>query len=338
MEKYGYAVDIGGTAIKFGLFSEDGRLLEKREFLTDCSDGGRNILPDVAAAVRDSMSRLGIDEGDILGIGIDVPGPATEDGLVRKCVNLGWNAVIDVGGELEQLIKLPVFVGNDGDTAALGEMWQGSAKGCRNLVLITLGTGVGGGIVVDGKIVCGKNGAGGEIGHIPLNPDEPLACPCGNRGCLEQYASATGVVRKARELLAADMRASELRSFERLTAKDVWDCCAHGDALATSVIENFGDYLGRGAAAIACVDWHCWETTPAYTAECTARKQNDGKSLSKAKVMRHISEQYHSGIRFVECDFLMALCARRDVNPVGLSRCCTVLQLGPRCYILLSIV
>lgn len=253
MEKYGYAVDIGGTAIKFGLFSEDGRLLEKREFITDCSDGGRNILPDVAAAVHDSMSRLGIDEGDILGIGIDVPGPATEDGLVRKCVNLGWNAVIDVGGELEQLIKLPVFVGNDGDTAALGEMWQGSAKGCRNLVLITLGTGVGGGIVVDGKIVCGKNGAGGEIGHIPLNPDEPLACPCGNRGCLEQYASATGVVRKARELLAADMRVSELRSFERLTAKDVWECCAHGDALATSVIENFGDYLGRGAAAIACV-------------------------------------------------------------------------------------
>lgn len=253
MTAWGYGVDVGGTSIKFGRFSAGGELEKKWEIPTDSSQNGKNILPDIGGAIRQDMRRHGICREKVKGIGIGVPGPVDELGRVKKCVNLGWNTVVDVSSGLRKELGVPVYVGNDANVAALGEMWKGSASGHKNVVLFTLGTGLGGGVIIGGKMLSGSHGAGGEVGHIPMNPDEVLPCPCGNYGCLEQYASATGVVRKAKELLEKVPAASLLRDFQNLTAKDVWDCYSRGDAMAAQVVEHFGRSLGRGAAAVACV-------------------------------------------------------------------------------------
>lgn len=246
-------MDVGGTTIKLGRFTADGTLERKWEIITDTSKNGSNIIPDIAAQIREDMQLQGLHMEDVLGIGIGVPGPVDTHGNVKKCVNLGWDNIVDVPKELQKEIALPVCAANDANVAALGEMWKGSASGCKNVVLFTLGTGLGGGIIIDKKMVSGSHGAGGEVGHIPVNPDEKLPCPCGNYGCLEQYASATGVVRRAKELLAESEKPSLMREVIDLTAKDVWECCARGDALALQTADCFGSYLGRGAAAVACV-------------------------------------------------------------------------------------
>lgn len=253
MPYWGYGVDVGGTSIKFGRFTAEGELENQWEIPTDSSQKGKNILPDIGRAIRRDMQGRGLRRENVLGIGIGVPGPVDGRGHVKKCVNLGWDTVVDVPAGLRKELDVPVHVGNDANVAALGEMWKGSASGRKNVVLFTLGTGLGGGVIIGGKMLSGSNGAGGEVGHIPMNPDETLPCPCGNYGCLEQYASATGVVRRARELLAETPAGSLLRAVPELTAKDVWDCYARGDALAAQVVEHFGRYLGRGAAAVACV-------------------------------------------------------------------------------------
>ena len=178
-----------------------------------------------------------------------MPGPVRGGGVVNRCVNLGWG-VKDVAEELGALTGLTVKVGNDANVAALGELWQGGAKGCTDAVMVTLGTGVGGGVIVDGKIVAGFHGAGGEIGHITVNPDEIEACNCGQYGCLEQYASATGIVRLAKKKLASTDKATVLNA-ETVTAKDVWDAVKAGDALAVEVANQYGEYLGKGLAAVA---------------------------------------------------------------------------------------
>ena len=186
------------------------------------------------------------------GVGVGVAGRVTREGVVRKGVNLGWD-VFNVEEKLSSLCKLPVKAGNDANVAALGEMWQGAGKGAKNVVMVTLGTGVGGGVIVDGKIVAGSTGAGGEIGHIPVNDEETDVCGCGKKGCLEQYASATGVVTMTKRKLAASDMASTLRDIAEVTAKDVFDAAKAGDALALEVIEDFGKILGRTLAMIACV-------------------------------------------------------------------------------------
>ena len=170
-------------------------------------------------------------------------------------VNLGWG-IINVNEVLGGLLQLPVRAGNDANVAALGEMWCGGGKGCSDMVLATLGTGVGGGIIVNGKMVTGATGAGGEIGHIHIKDDEPDACGCGGHGCLEQYASATGIARLANRKLAATTQDSVLRAAKErgaVSAKTVFDAVKNGDALACEIAEEFGDYLGKGLAAIACV-------------------------------------------------------------------------------------
>lgn len=253
MERYGYGADVGGTSVKLGLFSDQGRLVDKWEIPTDRGDGGSRILPDIAGAIAQNMAAHGLEPTSLLGIGVGVPGPVSDLRVVHHCVNLNWDTDVDVAGELSALTGLPVWAGNDANLAALGEMWQGGGKGHRNVALLTLGTGVGGGIIVDGKIISGGNGAAGEVGHIPLNPNETVPCPCGNYGCLEQYASATGVVRMAREELERSDEPSALRQCRPLTAKDVWDCHGRGDPLAARVVERFASCLGRGAAAVACV-------------------------------------------------------------------------------------
>ena len=252
MKTYGFGVDIGGTTVKLGLFRTDGTLLDKWEIPTRTEDDGAYILPDVAEAIKGKIAEKAIDPSDVQGVGVGVPGPVTPEGIVRKCVNLGWG-VFNVEDTLSELTGYPVKAGNDANVAALGEMWQGAGKGSENIVMVTLGTGVGGGVIIGGHVVAGATGAGGEIGHIPVNAQETETCGCGKTGCLEQYASATGVVRLTKRALAASDQPSSLRSLTEVTAKDTFDAAKAGDTLALEVIEQFGEILGRALAAIACV-------------------------------------------------------------------------------------
>ena len=251
MKEYCFGIDIGGTTVKCGLFSVKGDILDKWEIPTRTENNGVNILPDVAATIDAKIQEKGIARDTIAGVGVGIPGPVNEDGAVICAVNLHWGYV-ELEKELEKLTGLTVKAGNDANVAALGEMWKGGGAGYHNVVMVTLGTGVGGGIIVNGKIVTGTHGAGGEIGHIHVEDDETLSCNCGNQGCLEQYASATGVVRLANRMLAATDKASVLRN-EEVTAKAVFDAVKAGDELAMEVAEKFGKYLGTALAVIAGV-------------------------------------------------------------------------------------
>lgn len=252
MKKYGFGVDIGGTTIKMGFFETDGTLLDKWEIKTDTSNNGENILSDVAKAIDNKLAQEGISKDKVKGVGVGVPGPVCDTGVVNRCVNLGWG-VINVAEQLAALTSLDVKAGNDANVAALGEMWQGGAKGCKDVVMVTLGTGVGGGIIVNGKIVAGFHGAGGEIGHITVNKDEIEACNCGKYGCLEQYTSATGIVRMAKRKLAKTDDATSLRNLDTITAKDIFDAAKAGDEVARELVDELGEILGSTLSNIACV-------------------------------------------------------------------------------------
>ena len=251
MKKYVFGVDVGGTTVKLGLFDPEGEVKEKWEIPTRKEDNGDHIIADIAESIKEKMSANSIDRMDVVGVGIGVPGPVKEDGTVLLAANLGWGKR-NIAMELGELLRVPVMAGNDANVAALGEMWRGGERGYKNMVAVTLGTGVGGGIIIGGKIVSGSTGAGGEIGHIHLEDEEPAACGCGGHGCLEQYASATGVVRIAKKKLAFSDTASVLRDKE-ITAKDIWDAVKEGDELAIEVAKVYGEYLGKGLAAVANV-------------------------------------------------------------------------------------
>ena len=250
--KYGFGVDLGGTTVKLAWFSEDGCLLDKWEIPTVTEGGGRQILPDIAASVNGYLAEKNISRDQVIGIGIGVPGPVDDSGVVNKCVNLGWG-VFSIHEQLSALTALPVKAGNDANVAALGESWKGGGSGCENMIMATLGTGVGGGIIIGGKPVCGAHGAGGEIGHLVLNKYETEPCDCGKYGCVEQYCSATGVVRVAKRHMQLSDRESVLRSEVNLTCKDVFDAAKAGDALALEILENVYDYMGQFLANICCV-------------------------------------------------------------------------------------
>lgn len=237
-------IDIGGTTVKIGIFETDGTLLEKWEVPTRKEDGGRYILEDVAASIRKKVKSMGLSLKDMKGAGMGLPGPVLPDGYVEVCVNLGWRALNPQEILSGLLDGLPVKSTNDANVAALGEMWQGGGRGCESLVMVTLGTGVGGGIILDGKILNGMQGVGGEIGHIHVRDEETEFCNCGGRGCLEQVASATGIAREARRVLERDARPSVLREKSRLTAKDVLDAAKEGDGPALEVVETACRYLG----------------------------------------------------------------------------------------------
>ena len=245
-----FGVDIGGTTVKLGLFDVGGNVLDKWEIPTRTESGGKNILPDIAAAIRDKMSEKSIDKEDVTGVGVGAPGPVDGEGIIHKAVNLGWGEM-NLKKELAALLGgMRVEAGNDANVAALGEMWKGGGQGHKNLVAVTLGTGVGGGIILGGKIMSGATGSGGEIGHIHVEDHETEACGCGNYGCLEEYASATGITRLANRKLQADNKDSVLRQGE-VSAKTVFDAVKAGDELAVEIAEQFGDYLGKGLAVIA---------------------------------------------------------------------------------------
>lgn len=252
MKQYAFGVDIGGTTCKIGFFETSGKLLDKWEIKTNTENHGESILSDVALAVDNKLAQEGIRKDDVQGIGLGVPGPVRSDGVVNRCVNLGWG-VFPAAEELGRLTGLTVKVGNDANVAALGEMWQGGAKGCKDVVMVTLGTGVGGGVIVNGKVVAGFHGAGGEIGHISVNPEEIEPCNCGKYGCLEQYTSATGIVRLAKRKLAMSSEETGLRKFETLTAKDVFDEAKAQDAVALDLVDEVCSILGAALSNIACV-------------------------------------------------------------------------------------
>lgn len=247
--KYIFGVDIGGTTVKIGLFDVEGNVLDKWEIPTRTENDGEKILPDVADSIREKMKQM--DKDAIAGVGVGAPGPIDAAGVVHRAVNLGWKT-FNVKETLEALINLPVRAGNDANVAALGEMWMGGGKGYKDLVVVTLGTGVGGGIIVDGRMISGSTGAAGEIGHIHVDDTETDVCNCGNKGCLEQFASATGITRLANKKLASTDRDSVLRGGE-VSAKTVFDAVKARDPLAMEVAEQFGKYLGDALAAVAGV-------------------------------------------------------------------------------------
>lgn len=252
MSKFVFGVDLGGTTVKLGFFNPEGEVLDKWEIPTRKEDGGKLILPDIAEAIKSKMAKEGISKEEVLGVGIGVPGPVDSEGVIYKAANLGWG-VFSIKETLTGLLDgIAVEAGNDANVAALGEMWKGGGKGHNDIVAVTLGTGVGGGIIVNGKILTGATGAGGEIGHIHLDDTEPEVCGCGKCGCLEQYASATGVVRLAKRRLEKDEKDSVLRGKD-LNAKVVFDAVKEKDAVAVEIAEQFGEYLGRGLASVACV-------------------------------------------------------------------------------------
>ncbi len=246
-------IDIGGTSVKMGLFQADGTLLKKWEIPTRKEDGGANILGDIAASIRRQMKGEGIALTELAGAGMGLPGPVLPNGHIEFCVNLGWKA----GNPQEELSRLldgiPVKSGNDANVAALGEMWQGGGRGYKNLVMVTLGTGVGGGVILNEKIWTGMQGVGGEIGHMHIVEGEKEQCNCHGYGCLEQVASATGIARVARRLLEKDERPSVLRQAANLNAKHVLDAAKAGDELALEALNTSCYYLGWALAAVTMV-------------------------------------------------------------------------------------
>ena len=242
--KYGFGIDLGGTTVKIAYFDETGKMLDKWEIPTVTANGGSQILPDIAASLKSYLEAHQIPDSAILGLGIGVPGPVNAKGVVNKCINLGWG-VFNISETLCSLTGFPVQAGNDANVAALGEFWKGGGQGCDNMVFVTLGTGVGGGIVVEGKLLHGAHGSGAEIGHLVLNRDETVPCNCGKYGCVEQYCSATGIVRMAKKHLAATDAPSVLRSVKNLTCKDIFDAGKDGDKEALTILDQVYNYMGE---------------------------------------------------------------------------------------------
>lgn len=253
MKKYVIGADIGGTTVKLGLFTTEGALIDRWEILTKTGDGGSQILPSIAESCRAILADRKIILNEVEGIGFGVPGPVGENGIVDVCVNLGWKNV-NVCAEIDQLLGIKSAAANDANVAALGELWQGGAKDISTLVMITLGTGVGCGIVIDGRILSGAHGYGGEVGHIHINPEEEEeACNCGKFGCLEQYCSANGIVRMTKKNLQNINEDSMLLDYTDLTCKDIFYAAKKGDAFALSQVEQFAETLSLGLSFVSCV-------------------------------------------------------------------------------------
>ena len=253
--KYCFGIDIGGTTVKIGLFSEVGTILDRWEVPTRKGNDPAELLKDVQISLENCMQEKGMAKEDILGIGMAAPGPVTADGVLQNAVNIGWGSV-KLGKEAENIIGIsPVRIGNDARVAALGEAAFGAGKEAESMLMVTLGTGVGGGTVLQGKILTGVSGVAGEIGHMTIDPYETEYCSCGKKGCLEQYASATGMVRIAERFLQESKEDSVLRGKEKIMAKDLWDAAKNGDALADEITDLVCNRLGAAIAnAIYLVD------------------------------------------------------------------------------------
>lgn len=253
MDKYVIGIDLGGRSAKFGLFTDGGKLVSKSNIVTRIEDGGKYILSDIYDHLLEIIDKYNLDKETLLGIGIGVPGAVQKQERVLKAVNIGWEDM-NVKEFFKDKFAYKVSVENDANVAALGEYWMGAGKDFDSLVMVTLGTGVGGGIIVDGKVISGINGSAGEIGHMPIL-EEPLSrsCGCGGNRCFEQVASATGLENIANDFLFQLDKPSVLRDIDGLLAKDIFDAYIEGDEIARHAVEKYYRYLGRGLAIIGAV-------------------------------------------------------------------------------------
>lgn len=250
MEYYA-GIDVGGTNLKFGVFSGEGNLIEKWSVPTDFGNGGKNMWEQIHREIARHFSVKALK-----GIGIGIPGPVLENGYVEVCVNLNlrnFNPVTILRTYFSDAGDIKIAAANDANVAALGEQWKGSGQGYRSIGMVTLGTGVGGAVIIDGKLRYGANGLAGEIGHIRLNPEETELCTCGGRGCVDQIASATGIVRYAEKKLKDNNGNSILRTKGCLTAKTVIDAAKQGDRIAEDIVRYCMKYLAKALAAVVYV-------------------------------------------------------------------------------------
>ncbi len=248
-------VDLGGTTTKLAFITMDGEIVRKWEIPTDNTNEGKNITNNIAIAIDEKLTELGQTKDHLIGIGMGSPGPVNyEKGILLNVVNLGWPNNYPLKKILENATSLPAAIENDANCAALGEMWMGAGNGAKDLVCVTLGTGVGGGVITGGKVVQGINGAAGEIGHITAIPFDGAQCNCGKTGCLETVASATGIVRLARMELAKGIQSeltAKMTENNTITAKDVFDAARNNDRLAQTVLNEVSFHLGFALASIA---------------------------------------------------------------------------------------
>ncbi|PFO03720.1 glucokinase [Bacillus sp. AFS076308] len=250
-DKWIAGIDLGGTTTKIAFITNSGDIVHKWEIITDNSNEGQNITSNIAKAIDEKLSQIGETKEKLMGIGMGAPGPVDyESGIILNVVNLGWKDNYPLKDSLEEATSLPAAVENDANCAALGEMWSGAGNGAKDLVCVTLGTGVGGGVIANGNIIQGINGAAGEIGHITVIPSGGAPCNCGKTGCLETVASATGIVRLAEEAVKNSSSSSKLGELFRITAKDVFDAARDNDQLAQKVLNEVSFHLGLALANI----------------------------------------------------------------------------------------
>lgn len=255
MKKYVIGVDIGGRSMKFGLFTVEGELLNKSNIPTHTENEGKSILPDLVEHLEKMIEKYELNKENLVGIGIGIPGPILNQKIVKTAVNLGWGKNINVADYVEEKLGYKVLVENDANVAALGEVWKGAAEEFENVVMVTLGTGVGGGIVVDGKIVSGTTGSAGEIGHMPIL-ETPIKrdCGCGGNRCLELVCSATGLEHEAQDyLFEHEDEKSSLRDLDYIGSKEIFDHAKDGDKVAQKIVDIYDDRLGRGLAVLSAV-------------------------------------------------------------------------------------
>lgn len=256
MSKKLLGIDLGGTTIKFGILTLEGEVQEKWAIETNTLENGRHIVSDIVESLKHRLSLCGLTKDDFLGIGMGSPGAVDRTSkTVTGAFNLNWADTQEVGSVIEKEVGIPFFIDNDANVAALGERWVGAGANNPDVVFVTLGTGVGGGVIADGNLIHGVAGAGGEIGHMIVDPENGFMCTCGNKGCLETVASATGVVRVARQLAEQYEGSSAIKAAidngDTVTSKDIFIAAEDGDKFANSVVERVSRYLGLAAANIS---------------------------------------------------------------------------------------
>ena len=256
MNKKLLGIDLGGTTVKFAILTLEGQVQEKWAVETNILEDGKHIVPDIVASIKHRLNLYGLTKDDFIGIGMGSPGAVDRvEKTVTGAFNLNWSGTQEVGSVIEKEIGIPFAIDNDANVAALGERWVGAGKNNPDVVFVTLGTGVGGGIIADGNLIHGVAGAGGEIGHMIVEPEHGFACTCGSEGCLETVASATGVVRVARQMAEEYEGNSAIKAAidngEAVSSKDIFVAAAEGDSFADSVVEKVGFYLGLATANIS---------------------------------------------------------------------------------------
>ena len=242
-------IDIGGTGTKIGIVDARGKILARDEGIATNAYPTFGEYINAINEVIGRLIRITDSEGKIRGIGVGAPDSNFYTGNIEHAFNLPWKGVLPLAQMLSECSGIPVRVTNDANAAAIGEMTYGTAKGMKNFIVITLGTGVGSGIVINGELVYGSDGFAGELGHVTMvRGEEGRLCGCGRKGCLEAYCSATGVARTAKEMLARLDTPSLLRGIKAITSRDVYDAALKGDKIALDVFEYTGKMLGEAIA------------------------------------------------------------------------------------------